>query len=60
MAEHHHHKHREHRRDSASIFKEKSLNRLAFQKTLEKFIKAFLIVVAVLMAIAVFVVYTIN
>ncbi len=54
--EHHHH-HRTHRRDSASIFKEKSLRAIKTRKMVEKYIKVALLVVAVLMALAVVFVY---
>lgn len=49
-------KHRHHR-DSASIFKEKSLNWLEQQKVVERYLKIALFIVAIIMAMAVIVVY---
>ena len=49
-------KHRHHR-DSASIFKEKSLNWLERQKLVERYLKIAMIIIAIIMAIAVIVVY---
>jgi cell division protein FtsL len=57
MAEHEHHHHHRHRKDSATIFKERSLQAIANRKVIEKAIKTVLVVLAVLMAIAVVVVY---
>ena len=55
--QHHHHHHHRHRKDNATIFKERSLRAIKIRKFLEKAIKRALIVIAVLMAIAVFVCY---
>jgi hypothetical protein len=55
--QHHHHHHHRHHKDSATIFKERSLRAIALRKIIEKTIKTALIVIAVLMAIAVFVCY---
>ena len=55
--QHHHHHHHRHRKDSATIFKERSLRAIDLRKIIEKTIKTALIVIAVLMAIAVFVCY---
>ena len=49
-------KHRHHR-DSASIFKEKSLKWLERQKVVERYLKIALFIVAIIMAMAVIVVY---
>ena len=57
MAEHEHHHHHRHRKDSATIFKERSLQAIANRKVIEKAIKTVLVVLAVLMGIAVVVVY---
>jgi cell division protein FtsL len=51
MAEHqHHHKHH---RDSASEFKRRSLDSIAFRKKFEKVLKIVLVVLAVIMAVGV-------
>ena len=60
MSEQHHHNHHHHRKDSASIFKERTLKWIAFRKIFERVLKIALIVIAILMAIAVVVVYTIK
>lgn len=57
MSEHHHH---HHHKDGASRFKERSLNAIYLRKNLEKWGKIFLLCVAILMVIAVCVVYTIS
>lgn len=57
MAEHHHHHHHHHRKDSATRFRERSLNAIVLRKKLEKWGKILLLVIAVLMIIAVGVVY---
>jgi len=56
MAETHHHHHR-HRKDSSSRFKERSLRWIRVRKLIEKWLKIVLIVVAVIMMIAVFLLY---
>lgn len=58
MAEHHHHHH--HRKDDAARFKERSLNAIALRRKLEKWGKIFLFIVAIIMMIAVVVVYRIG
>lgn len=55
MAEHHHH-HRHHK-DDATRFKERSLNAIALRRKLEKWGKIALLIVAIIMIIAVVVVY---
>ena len=50
MSEHHHHQHR--KKDGASLFKEKSLRRIKMRKSIEKWTKKGLIVLAVIMFIA--------
>ncbi|MBR2234547.1 MAG: hypothetical protein IJ892_05785 [Prevotella sp.] len=56
--EHHHHHH--HHMDGASKFKRKSLMAIQRRKKIEKWLFRALILVAILMAIAVVVVYTIK
>lgn len=55
MAEHHHHHH--HRKDGASRFKERSLNAIVLRRKIEKWLKVFLLILAILMALAVIYVY---
>ena len=59
MAEHkhHHHHHHRHHRDSASIYKHKTLREIELRKLAERIIKIALYVIAIIMAIAVIVVY---
>ena len=59
MAEEHSH-HHHHKKDGASLFKQKSLEAIHRKKILEKILKVVMIAVAVIMAIAVVVVYTIG
>ena len=54
--EYHHH-HHSHKKDSATVFKERSLQAIANRKVIEKAIKTVLVIIAVLMAIAVVVAY---
>lgn len=54
--EHPHH-HHSHKKDSATVFKERSLKAIANRKVIEKTIKTVLLIIAVLMAIAVVVTY---
>jgi hypothetical protein len=58
MAEHHHHHH--HRKDGASRFKERSLNAIVLRRKIEKWLKLFLIIVAILMIVAVGYVYLLG
>ncbi len=55
MSEQHHHHH--HRKDSATRFKERSLNAIVFRRKLEKWLKIILLVIAILMILAVILVY---
>lgn len=50
---HHHH----HRKDGASRFKEKSLNAIVLRRKMEKWGKIALLAVAIIMVLAVLVVY---
>lgn len=58
MAEHEHHHHHHHRKDGSSRFKEKSLNAIENRKKMEKIIKTVLMVIAIIMGLAVMVLYT--
>ena len=55
--EHHHHHHHHHRKDSATRFKERNLRAIALRRQIEKWLKVILLVVAILMIIAVILVY---
>ena len=59
MSEQHHHHHKHHR-DSASIFREKTLRGIERRKLLEKLMMYGLIALAVIMAILVFLAYSIG
>ena len=56
--EHHHHHHHHHHRDGASLFRERSLNAIELRRKLEKWGKRILLLLAILMMIAVALVYT--
>jgi len=58
MSEHNHH-HHHHKPDDASIFKQKSLSAIQRRKLIEKILKIATVIVAILMAIAVVLVYTV-
>ena len=60
MAEqqHHHHHHHHHKLDGATLFKRKSLAWIKRRKVIERVLKKALFVIAVIMVIAVIVVYT--
>jgi len=58
--EHTHHHHHHHKKDGSSLFKQKSLAAIKRRKLFEKIIKVSLIVLAILMAIAVVLAYTIG
>lgn len=58
--EHTHHHHHHHKKDGSSLFKQKSLAAIQRRKLFEKIIKISLIVLAILMAIAVVLAYTIG
>ena len=53
--QHHHHHH--HRKDGASRFKERNLNAIVLRRKLEKWGKIALLVVAIIMILAVIIVY---
>ena len=57
--QHHHHHHR-HKKDGATLFKERTLNSIVFRKRLEKVLKIVLIVLAVIMGLGVIAAYTIG
>jgi hypothetical protein len=58
MSETHHHHH--HKKDGSSLFKQKSLAAIQRRKFLEKLLRISLIALAILMAILVFLAYTIG
>jgi len=58
MTEHHHHHH--HRQDGSSLYKEKSLNSIAFRRKFEKWLKIILAVIAVLMVFVAVFVYLVD
>jgi cell division protein FtsL len=58
MSEHHHHHH--HKKDGASLFKQRSLASIRRKKIIEKVLKISMIILAIIMAIAVMVVYTVG
>ncbi len=53
MAEEHHHHHHHHKKDGASLFKQRSLQAIETRKRVEKVLKVFLVVLAIVMALAV-------
>jgi G3E family GTPase len=57
---HHHHHHHHHSMDSASRFKRDSLNSIRRRKLIEKWLWRGMVCLAILMAIAVVVAYTIG
>ena len=56
----HHMSHHHHRKDSATLFKERSLNAIVLRRKLEKWLKVALMVLALLMILAVIFVYTMG
>ena len=58
-SEHHHH-HHHHKKDGATLFKQKSLAMIERKKLIEKILKISMVILAIVMAIAVVVVYTIG
>ena len=54
MAEHHHHRHH---KDGATRFKERNLRAIVLRRKAEKWLKIFLVIVAVLMVCAAVYVY---
>ena len=59
MEQEHHHHHRHHR-DSASIFKEKSLRAIELRRLLEKYLKIAVVILAVVMVALVIFAYTLG
>ena len=59
MTESHHHHHHHHKPDDASVFKQKSLSAIQRRKLIEKVLKIATVIVAIIMAIAVVLVYTV-
>ena len=53
----HHHHHHHHRKDNATRFKERNLRSIVLRRQVEKWLKIILLVVAILMIIAVILVY---
>lgn len=56
MSERHHH----HKKDGSSLFKQKSLAAIQRKKLFEKVLKIAMVILAIIMAIAVVLVYTIG
>jgi len=56
----HHHHHHHHKKDGASLFKQRSLASIRRKKIIEKVLKISMIILAIIMAIAVMVVYTVG
>ena len=59
MSETHHH-HHHHKKDGSSLFKQKSLAAIQRRKLMEKILRISLVALAILMAILVFLAYTIG
>ncbi len=59
MTESHHHHHHGHKPDDASVFKQKSLSAIQRRKLIEKILKIATVIIAIIMAIAVVLVYTV-
>ena len=59
MSEQHHHHHKHHR-DASSLFKERTLKGIERRKLLEKFLMYGLMALAVIMAVLVFLAYSIG
>lgn len=57
MSEHHHH---HHKKDGSSLFKQRSLAMIERKKLFEKVLKIALIIIALIMALAVVLVYTVG
>ena len=53
----HHHHHHHHRKDSATRFKERSLNTIVLRRKLEKWLKIVVVVLALIMVLATIYVY---
>ena len=59
MEQEHHHHHRRHK-DSASIFKEKSLRAIELRRLFEKYLKIAVVILAIVMAALVIFAYTLG
>ena len=59
MEQEHHHHHRRHK-DSASIFKEKSLRAIELRRLFEKYLKIAVVILAVVMVALVIFAYTLG
>ena len=59
MEQEHHHHHRHHK-DSASIFKEKSLRAIELRRLFEKYLKIVVVIVAIIMVALVIFAYTLG
>lgn len=53
MSHHHHH----HRKDTATLFRERSLRSITFRRQFEKWLKIILCIIALLMILAVILLY---
>ena len=60
MSDEHIHHHHHHKKDGSSLFKQKSLAAIQRRKFLEKLLRISLVALAILMAILVFLAYTIG
>lgn len=56
----HHHPHHHHRKDSASIFKEKSLRAIELRRLFEKYLKIVVVILAIVMVALVIFAYTLG
>ena len=60
MSDEHIHHHHHHKKDGSSLFKQKSLAAIQRRKLMEKILRISLVALAILMAILVFLAYTIG
>ena len=60
MSDQHKHQHHHHHKDDATKFKERSLNAIVLRRNLEKWGKIALLIVAIIMIIAVIIVYALG
>ena len=58
--EHHHHHRHHHHKDSASIFKEKSLRAIELRRLFEKYLKIAVVILAIVMVALVIFAYTLG
>ena len=56
--EHHHHHH--HRKDSATLFKERSLRAIEYRRRFEKYLKIAVVLLALVMIVLVVLAYTFD